>query len=43
MQALQYLPEGAVFVICVSSGNEDAEQLTTARRQVLTKPLCSTN
>jgi hypothetical protein len=33
-QALQYLPEGSVFIICVTSGNEDAEALSAARRQV---------
>ena len=33
-QAVQYLPEGSVFVICVTSGNEDAEELTAVRRQV---------
>ena len=37
---MQYLPEGSVFVICVTSGNEDADQLTAARRQVLCVSVC---
>ena len=32
-QAVQYLPSGSVFVICVTAGTEDADALTVARRQ----------